>query len=231
MANFVAVHPLTGHYGLRKLSKVVRLLAAASRGVFFDRAFNHFTGFAGDLLNPADQFLLFAFSVGEVIIREFRPFLFQLAFGDIPVAFNFECGHIVWLFWLFMFFIRQLDGKVYGLSFASQAHQEGMSHHQGERDDCSHGYAGCNLHFDNPCFNIHAQQHPLTSWRTPWGETPTLSKNRRAFESTRAKIGCPSAGHQAVQCVNSSPLAHGNPEDSADYGSDSHGQGTADGDS
>jgi hypothetical protein len=29
----------------------------------------------------------------EIIIREPGPFLFQLALGDVPVAFDFECGH------------------------------------------------------------------------------------------------------------------------------------------
>ena len=146
---------LTGYFGLLKLSMIVRLLAMASGGVFLDRAFDHFTGFAGDLLNPANQLFLLALSVLEVIIRELRPFLFQLALGDIPVAFNFECRHIVCLFWLFMFFIRRPDGKLFGLSFASQTHQGGMSNHQGERNDRSHGYAGRNFHFDNPGFNIH----------------------------------------------------------------------------
>jgi hypothetical protein len=29
----------------------------------------------------------------EIVIRELGPFLFQLAFGDVPVAFNFEFVH------------------------------------------------------------------------------------------------------------------------------------------
>jgi hypothetical protein len=29
----------------------------------------------------------------EVVIRELCPFLLQLAFGDVPVAFDFKCGH------------------------------------------------------------------------------------------------------------------------------------------
>ncbi|HXA44508.1 MAG TPA: hypothetical protein VNZ25_03305, partial [Candidatus Angelobacter sp.] len=71
-----------------------------------------------------------------------------------------------------MFFIRQPDGKVFGLSFARPTHQEGMSQHQGERDDRSLGDAGRDLHFDNPSFNIHDQQHLVTTLRAPWGETP-----------------------------------------------------------
>jgi hypothetical protein len=29
----------------------------------------------------------------EIVIRELGPLLFQLAFGDVPVAFNFEFVH------------------------------------------------------------------------------------------------------------------------------------------
>ena len=58
-----------------------------------DRIFDHFAGFTGAFLNPADQFVLLAFGVKEIVVRELRPFLFQLALGDFPVAFDFECCH------------------------------------------------------------------------------------------------------------------------------------------
>jgi hypothetical protein len=29
----------------------------------------------------------------EIVIRQLGPFLFQLALGDVPVAFDFECVH------------------------------------------------------------------------------------------------------------------------------------------
>jgi len=29
----------------------------------------------------------------EIAIREFGPLLLQLALGDVPVAFDFECRH------------------------------------------------------------------------------------------------------------------------------------------
>jgi hypothetical protein len=29
----------------------------------------------------------------EIVVRELRPFLFELALGDVPVAFDFECCH------------------------------------------------------------------------------------------------------------------------------------------
>jgi len=70
-----------------------RLMTAAGVAGFFNGFFNSFTGFARALLNPANQFVLLAFGVLEIVIREFGPFLFQLALGDVPVAFDFKCGH------------------------------------------------------------------------------------------------------------------------------------------
>ena len=69
-----------------------RLIAAAGQSVL-DRFFDRFTGFAGALLNAAQQLLLLAFSELEVVIRELSPFLFQFALGDVPVPFDFEFGH------------------------------------------------------------------------------------------------------------------------------------------
>ena len=68
-------------------------LSAAGGAEFLDRLFNRFVGLARALLNPANQFILLAFSIEEIAIREFGPFFFQLALGDVPVAFDFECGH------------------------------------------------------------------------------------------------------------------------------------------
>jgi hypothetical protein len=69
------------------------LVAAAGGAGFLDGLFDRFAGFAGALLNPANQFVLFAFGVLEIAIRELGPFLFQLALGDVPVTFDFQCGH------------------------------------------------------------------------------------------------------------------------------------------
>ena len=67
---------------------------ASAGGIgFLDRLFDGFTSFAGALLNPAKQLFLFSFGVLEIVIREGGPFLFQFTFGDVPVAFNFECSH------------------------------------------------------------------------------------------------------------------------------------------
>ena len=71
----------------------VRLIAATSGAGFLDRFFDRFTGFARTLLNPAQQFFLFAFDELQIAIRELGPFLFQFALGDVPVAFDFECSH------------------------------------------------------------------------------------------------------------------------------------------
>jgi hypothetical protein len=77
-----------------QLARVVDgLLAAAGRG-FLDGLFDRFTGFARALLNAAQQFIVFAFGALEIVIRELGPLLLQLAFGDIPVAFDCECVHI-----------------------------------------------------------------------------------------------------------------------------------------
>ena len=77
------------------------LLAAAGRG-FLDGLFDRFPGFAGALLNAAQQFIVLALGPLEIVIRELGPLLFQLAFGDVPVAFDFKCVHndsLVWLFY------------------------------------------------------------------------------------------------------------------------------------
>jgi hypothetical protein len=48
-------------------------------------------------LDPAKQFFLLAFGVTKIVVRELRPLLFQFALGDVPVAFNFECSHIIFV--------------------------------------------------------------------------------------------------------------------------------------
>jgi hypothetical protein len=89
------------------------LFAAAGGAGFLDRFFDRFTGFARALLNPANQFFLLAFGELQIAIRKFGPFLFQLAFGDVPVAFDFECSHnsLVRDLLFFVLIRRQRDGK------------------------------------------------------------------------------------------------------------------------
>jgi hypothetical protein len=71
------------------ISGIIHLIAAAGGTGFLDRLFDRFTGFARALLNPANQFLLLAFGVLKIVIGELGPLLLQLAFGDVPVAFDF----------------------------------------------------------------------------------------------------------------------------------------------
>lgn len=56
--------------------------------------FNRVTVFAGAFLNAAEQFVFRALDVSQIIIRELGPFLLELAFGDVPVSFNFKFIHI-----------------------------------------------------------------------------------------------------------------------------------------
>jgi len=58
-----------------------------------DGLFYRLTRFAGALLDASDQFLLLAFDVLQIVVREFGPLLLQVAFNDVPVAFDFECCH------------------------------------------------------------------------------------------------------------------------------------------
>jgi hypothetical protein len=90
------------------------LFAAAG---FLDSLFDRFAGFARALLNPANQFFLLAFGVFQIVIRKLGPFLFQLALGDVPVAFDFEFGHngyfcFCCLFCLFSFAVN-VTAKVF----------------------------------------------------------------------------------------------------------------------
>src|ERR1035438_5703711 len=81
----------------------IRLLAAAGGAGFLERLLNRFAGFPGALLNPANKLFLLAFGVLEIVIRELGPLLFQLAFGDVPVAFDFKCVHNTFSCFVFVF--------------------------------------------------------------------------------------------------------------------------------
>jgi hypothetical protein len=73
----------------RLLQAAGSLFAAAGGAGILDGLFDCFPGFAGALLNPANQFFLLAFGELEIVIREFGPLLFQLALGHVPVALDF----------------------------------------------------------------------------------------------------------------------------------------------
>ena len=78
---------------------------------FFDRLLDNLTGFTRALLNPTKQFVLLALDKLEIIIRELGPFLFQLALGDVPVAFDFKSSHMICFVWWLIVIRRQHDDK------------------------------------------------------------------------------------------------------------------------
>jgi len=65
--------------------------------------FDGFIGVPGALLNPPHQLVFAAFFVSKIIIGQLSVFLFELSFGDVPVAFDVEGIHIVFLFVCFVF--------------------------------------------------------------------------------------------------------------------------------
>jgi hypothetical protein len=93
---FVGVMMVLAHAGIhgRSISGGKRLI---------DCLFNGHTGLTGALLNPTEQFVMLPFNVLEIVIRERGPLLFQLAFSDIPVAFDIERVHSSSFFSLFSF--------------------------------------------------------------------------------------------------------------------------------
>jgi hypothetical protein len=74
-----------------------RLFATATAATTFagicDCLLDCFTRFTRTFLDASEQFVMLAFSVLQIIIRELGPLLLQLAFRDIPVPFNFKFGH------------------------------------------------------------------------------------------------------------------------------------------
>src|SRR5664279_5484803 len=81
----------------------LRLLTAAGGAGFLERLLNRFAGFPGALLNSANKLFLLAFGVLVIVICELGPLLFQLALGDVPVAFNFKFVHNTVLCFVFRF--------------------------------------------------------------------------------------------------------------------------------
>jgi hypothetical protein len=68
------------------------MLAAATFG---HHNANLFPGLPGDFLDAPDQLLLLAFDVLQIVIGELGELLFKFALGDVPVALQLECDHIV----------------------------------------------------------------------------------------------------------------------------------------
>ena len=110
-----------GRYTVFSPFKVLPLLAATGGAGFLDGLFDRFAGFARALLNPANQFLGPAFGKLEIVIREFGPFLFQFALGDVPVAFDFKCVHnSEYCFVVCFSFAVNATAKVNGVRVRSQ---------------------------------------------------------------------------------------------------------------
>jgi hypothetical protein len=68
---------------------------------FVHGAFDFFPGLAGAFLDAADQFVFLALDKLEIVIRKLREFLFQLALGNVPVSFDGQSAHIIFVFVLF----------------------------------------------------------------------------------------------------------------------------------
>src|ERR1035438_4819631 len=91
----------------------IRLLTAAGGAGFLERLLDRFAGFPGALLNSANKLFLLAFGVLEIVIRELGPLLFQLPFGDVPVAFDFKCVHNALSCFAFVFLAPSPTAKVF----------------------------------------------------------------------------------------------------------------------
>jgi hypothetical protein len=82
--------------GGRALLDVATFAARSiTAAAFLDGRLNPVPGLAGALLDAPDQFVGFALRKFEVVIRKLPKFLFQFAFGDIPVSFDGERTHML----------------------------------------------------------------------------------------------------------------------------------------
>ena len=75
-----------------------RIHLAFTSAAFVHGAFDFFLGLAGAFLDAPDQFVFLALDELEVVIRKLREFLFQLALGNVPVSFDSESAHIIFMF-------------------------------------------------------------------------------------------------------------------------------------
>ena len=82
------------------------MLAAAA---FIYGRLNFFPGLAGALLDATDEFIFFALRKLEVIIGKLGKFLFQFAFGNIPVSFGGKSAHVI--FYSLSFICRNRCGR------------------------------------------------------------------------------------------------------------------------
>jgi hypothetical protein len=77
---------------------------AAIAATFINDAFYVFLALAGAFLDASNQLIFFAMHKLQVVIRELRKFLFQLAFGNIPGPFHCQHAHnlICWRYVLYV---------------------------------------------------------------------------------------------------------------------------------
>lgn len=59
--------------------------------------FDFVPGLAGQFLDATNQFVFFALAELQVVIRKLSKFLFQFAFGNIPISFRGKSAHIFFL--------------------------------------------------------------------------------------------------------------------------------------
>jgi len=76
---------------------------------FVHGSFDFFPGLSGAFLYAANQFIFLAFDELQIVIREPCKFLFQPAFGNVPVSFGGKNGHTIWLFISFCRVIQQRE--------------------------------------------------------------------------------------------------------------------------
>jgi hypothetical protein len=65
---------------------------------FVHGTFDFFLCAASAFLNASNQFIFFALDELQIVIRQLRKFLFQLALGNVPVSFGGKSAHIILVF-------------------------------------------------------------------------------------------------------------------------------------
>jgi hypothetical protein len=79
-----------GRVGVETALKWVSILEALVKELF-----HSFLGIPGAFLNSSNQLIFLALLESKVIVGQLSVLLFQLPFGDVPVAFDMECVHII----------------------------------------------------------------------------------------------------------------------------------------
>jgi hypothetical protein len=77
------------------LATILPLFGRASGAGLIQDLLDYLAGFAGLLLNPADQFVFLTFDITQVVIRQLGPPLLQFAFDDVPISLHLESVHVL----------------------------------------------------------------------------------------------------------------------------------------